>query len=62
MLNDAQRFLRTAWWLFVFPGAALALTVLSTTLLADGLNESLRPPTNAAEAVQVGGNLPPPRA
>jgi peptide/nickel transport system permease protein len=37
LLNGAQRFIRTAWWLFVFPGAALTLTVLSTTLLADGL-------------------------
>jgi peptide/nickel transport system permease protein len=35
--NGAQRFIRTAWWLFVFPGAALTLAVLSTTLLADGL-------------------------
>lgn len=43
MLNDAQRFVRIAWWLFVFPGAALALTVLSTTLIADGLTEALRP-------------------
>jgi peptide/nickel transport system permease protein len=43
MLNDAQRFIRTAWWLFLFPGAALALTVLATTLIADGLNQALRP-------------------
>ncbi len=43
MLNDSQRFLRTAWWLFVFPGAALMLTVLATTMIADGLNEALRP-------------------
>lgn len=42
LLNDAQRFVRTAWWLFLFPGAALAVTVLATTLVADGLNESLR--------------------
>lgn len=42
MLNDAQRFVRTAWWLFLFPGAALALTVLATTLIADGLTEALR--------------------
>lgn len=43
MLNHAQRFVRTAWWLFVFPGAALALTVLTTTLIADGLIGALRP-------------------
>jgi peptide/nickel transport system permease protein len=46
MLNDAQQFLRSAWWLFVFPGMALALTVLATTLIADGLNEALRPDHN----------------
>ncbi len=45
MLNDSQRFLRIAWWLFVFPGAALMSTVLATTMIADGLNEALRPRT-----------------
>ena len=45
MLNDSQRFLRIAWWLFAFPGAALVLTVLATTMIADGLNEALRPRT-----------------
>lgn len=43
LLSNAQRFIRTAWWLFVFPGAALALTVLATTLVADGLVAALRP-------------------
>jgi peptide/nickel transport system permease protein len=43
LLSNAQRFIRTAWWLFVFPGAALALTVLATTLVADGLVGALRP-------------------
>jgi peptide/nickel transport system permease protein len=46
MLNNGQRFIRTAWWLFVWPGAALAVTVLATTLVADGLVES----TNAGRA------------
>jgi peptide/nickel transport system permease protein len=41
MLNDAQRFMRTAWWLSVFPGLALALTVLITTTIADGVNDAL---------------------
>ena len=35
MLNNAQPFLRNAWWLSVFPGLALVLTVLGTNLLAD---------------------------
>jgi len=37
MLNGAQPFLRIAWWMSVFPGAALVLTVLGTNLLADAL-------------------------
>ena len=37
MLNNAQPFLRVAWWLSVFPGLALVLTVLGTNLLADTL-------------------------
>ena len=43
MLNNAQPFLRTAWWMSVFPGLALALTVLGTNLLADGLQAALDP-------------------
>jgi peptide/nickel transport system permease protein len=37
MLNNAQPFLRVAWWLSVFPGVALVLTVLGTNLLGDAL-------------------------
>jgi peptide/nickel transport system permease protein len=37
MLNNAQNFLRLAWWMSVFPGVALLLTVLGANLLADGL-------------------------
>ncbi len=43
MLNDAQPFLRSAWWMSVFPGAALALTVLGTNLLADGMYDAWDP-------------------
>jgi peptide/nickel transport system permease protein len=43
MLNNAQPFLRTAWWMSVGPGAALALTVLGANLLADGLQAALDP-------------------
>lgn len=37
MLNNAQPFLRVAWWMSVFPGIALALTVLAANLAADGV-------------------------
>lgn len=33
--SQAQRFLRVAWWLSVFPGAAIVLVVLGFNLLAD---------------------------
>ena len=43
MLNNAQPFLRTAWWMAVGPGSALALTVLGAILLADSLQLALDP-------------------
>lgn len=43
LLNDAQQFVRRAWWMSVFPGMAITLTVLGLNLLADGLNEALSP-------------------
>jgi peptide/nickel transport system permease protein len=43
LLNDAQQFVRRAWWMSVFPGAAITLTVLGLNLFADGLNDALSP-------------------
>jgi peptide/nickel transport system permease protein len=43
MLNDAQQYLRTAWWMSAFPGLAIALTVLSFNVLGDALNDALNP-------------------
>ncbi len=43
MLNAAQRFLSTAPWLAIFPGIAIALTVLSFNLVGDGLRDALDP-------------------
>ena len=43
MLNDAQQYLRSAWWMSVFPGLAIALTVLAFNLLGDALNDALNP-------------------
>ena len=37
LAGEAQRFLRVAWWLPVFPGACIAFTVLSLNLLGDAL-------------------------
>lgn len=43
MLFEAQSFLGTAWWLAVFPGLAIFLTVLSCNLVGDGLRDVLDP-------------------
>ncbi|MFO8035719.1 MAG: ABC transporter permease [Anaerolineales bacterium] len=43
MLQDAQRFLRTAWWMSVFPGLGIALASLSANLIGEGLSDALNP-------------------
>jgi peptide/nickel transport system permease protein len=43
LIGNAQRFIRVAWWMSVFPGAVLALVVLAVNLLADGLNDVVAP-------------------
>jgi peptide/nickel transport system permease protein len=37
LLQQAQLYLRTAWWMAAFPGFALALTIFSLNLLGDGI-------------------------
>jgi peptide/nickel transport system permease protein len=34
---------RQAWWLSVFPGLAIILTVLAINLVGEGLNDALNP-------------------
>jgi ABC-type dipeptide/oligopeptide/nickel transport system permease subunit len=41
LLNDAQTYYNTAWWLIVFPGLFLVLTTLAFNLLGDGLRDAL---------------------
>jgi peptide/nickel transport system permease protein len=43
MLFDAQGFVHRAWWMSVFPGAAIFVTVLAFNLLGDGLRDALDP-------------------
>jgi peptide/nickel transport system permease protein len=43
MLNNAQGFLRRAWWMSVFPGAAIFVAVLAFNLFGDALNDALNP-------------------
>jgi len=43
MLDDGRVFLQTAPWMILFPAGALALTILGTSLLGDGLRDALDP-------------------
>jgi peptide/nickel transport system permease protein len=43
LLFVAQDYMDSAWWMSVFPGAAICLTVIGLNLFADGLNEIVDP-------------------
>jgi peptide/nickel transport system permease protein len=43
MLADARDYLAVAWWIGIFPGLALMLTVLAINLLGDWLRDYLDP-------------------
>ena len=40
-LNEGRDFVRQAWWISVFPGLAIVLTVMSLNLFGDGLRDAL---------------------
>ncbi len=41
LASEAQRFLRQAWWLSLFPGLAILLAVLGFNLLGDAITDAL---------------------
>ncbi|MBS0528170.1 MAG: ABC transporter permease, partial [Proteobacteria bacterium] len=43
MIGSARTVFRQAWWLSVFPGGAIALTVLAINLVGEGINDALNP-------------------
>jgi peptide/nickel transport system permease protein len=43
MIGEQRDYLTLAWWLTVFPGAALAVTVLGVNLTGDWLRDALDP-------------------
>lgn len=43
MLSSGRNFLQQAWWITLFPGLAIMITVLSINLLGDGLRDALDP-------------------
>lgn len=54
MIAEGREALYNAWWIAVFPGAALAVTVIAFNLLADGLRDVLDPKSRREPAM-----LPP---
>jgi peptide/nickel transport system permease protein len=43
MLADGRAYISTSWWLALFPGLAIFVTVLGINLLGDGLRDVLDP-------------------
>jgi peptide/nickel transport system permease protein len=43
MLSEGRAYLTIAWWVTVFPGLAIMITVLATNMVGDGLRDALDP-------------------
>jgi peptide/nickel transport system permease protein len=43
ILTDGKEYIQFAWWLSLFPGLAILLTVLGYNLLGEGLRDALDP-------------------
>jgi peptide/nickel transport system permease protein len=43
MLQEAQEFMRTAWWMAVYPGLCIVITVFGFNILGDSLRDVLDP-------------------
>ncbi len=50
LLSGGRTSLRSAWWLAVFPGVAITLTVLAINIVGDALNDALDPRLRRARA------------
>lgn len=40
-LNEGRDFIQRAWWISVFPGLAIVITILALNLLGDGLRDAM---------------------
>lgn len=43
MIGASREYIIDSWWSVTFPGAAIFVTVLSVSLIGDGLNDALNP-------------------
>ena len=48
MLFDGRGFVTQAWWMAVFPGAAIFVTVLALNLVGDAMRDALDPRQRSA--------------
>ena len=46
ILTDGKDYIQFAWWLSLFPGLAILMTVLGYNLLGEGLRDALDPRSN----------------
>jgi len=46
ILTDGKIYIQFAWWLSLFPGLAILITVLGYNLLGDGLRDAYNPRSN----------------
>ncbi len=53
ILNDGKDSIEIAWWMTVYPGMAILVTVLSYNLFGEGIRDALDPRLR-----QAGGRLP----
>jgi peptide/nickel transport system permease protein len=49
ILTDGKEYIQFAWWLSLFPGFAILLTVLGYNLLGEGLRDALDPRVSASK-------------
>ena len=43
ILTEGKEYIQFAWWLSLFPGLAILITVLGYNLLGEGLRDALDP-------------------
>ena len=43
ILNDGRDYIEIAWWLTLYPGLAILITVLSYNLMGEGIRDALDP-------------------
>ena len=43
MIGSSRQYIIDSWWAVTFPGIAIFITVLSVSLIGDGLNDAFNP-------------------